>query len=212
MRLIGMLDSPYVRRVAIAAQVLQIPFEHDPLSVFSTYERFRAINPLVKAPTFIADDGTVLVDSALIIDYLETVAGRRLMPADLASRTRALRVTGVAMAACDKIVQIVYEHGVRPPEKVHAPWLERVHQQAQAGLAALDAEIAVQAPEIESLAGLSAAITWRFMQIKLAQPVADATCPALAAFAERAEQLPAFANTPPLEMANVSTPGYRAPR
>jgi len=210
MRLIGMLDSPYVRRVAIAAQLLDIPFEHDPLSVFSTYEQFRHINPLVKAPTFIADDGTVLVDSGLIIDYLETVAGRRLMPPDLASRTRALRVTGLAIAACDKIVQIVYEHGVRPPEKRHAPWLDRVQEQALAGLVALDAEIAANAPAVDSLAGLSAAVTWRFMQIKLAQPVADATCPALAAFTARAEQLPVFANTPPDETANVSTAGYRA--
>lgn len=210
MRLIGMLDSPYVRRVAIAAQLLDVPFEHDPLSVFSTYEQFSRINPVVKAPTFIADDGTVLMDSGLIIDYLETVAGRSLLPADLASRTRALRVTGLAMAACDKIVQIVYEHGVRPPEKVHAPWLERVQAQALAGLRALDAEIAAQAPAAESLAGLGAAITWRFMQIKLSPPIPDAVCPALAAFAAVAERLPAFMNTPVDERANVSTPGYRA--
>ena len=39
MRLIGMLDSPYVRRVAIALRLLEIPFEHDPLSVFSTFEQ-----------------------------------------------------------------------------------------------------------------------------------------------------------------------------
>ena len=207
MRLIGMLDSPYVRRVAIAARLLDVPFRHDPLSVFSTYEQFSRINPVVKAPTFIADDGTVLMDSGLIIDYLETVAGRSLLPADLAPRTRALRVTGLAMAACDKIVQIVYEHGVRPAEKVHAPWLARVEAQALAALKALDAEIAAQPPAVESLAGLSAAITWRFMQIKLASPIPDAVCPALADFAARAEQRPAFAGTPWDELANVSTAG-----
>ncbi len=211
MRLIGMLDSPYVRRVAIAAQLLEIPFEHDPLSVFSTYEQFRRINPVAKAPTFIADDGTVLMDSGLIIDYLEAVAGRSLLPADLASRTRALRVTGLAMAACDKIVQIVYEHAVRPPEKRHEPWLARVQEQALGGLQALDAEIAANPPAVASMAGLSAAITWRFMQIKLAAPIPDAACPALASFAADAERLAVFANTPPLETANVSTAGYRAP-
>jgi len=45
MRLIGMLDSPYVRRVAVTLRLLGIPFEHHPLSVFSTYEQFRLINP-----------------------------------------------------------------------------------------------------------------------------------------------------------------------
>ena len=213
MRLIGMLDSPYVRRVAIALRLLGIPFEHDPLSVFSTFDQFSRINPVVKAPTLVCDDGTVLMDSALIIDYAEMLAGRSLWPVDFASRTRALRVTGLAMAACEKIVQIVYEHHLRPA--VHAPWLERVHKQMRAALTALDAEIAQHplAADEKTLTqdGLSAAIVWRFMQIKLEVPVADAACPALAAFSARAEALPAFVATPVEETANVSTPGYRAP-
>ena len=215
MRLIGMLDSPYVRRTAIAMQLLGIPFEHDPLSVFSTFDQFSRINPVVKAPTLVCDDGTVLMDSALIIDYLETLAGRSLWPTGLAERTRALRVTGLAMAACEKIVQIVYERQLRPAEKQHAPWLDRVHVQMMAALAALDAELAQHplAADAASLteAGLSAAIVWRFMQIKLATPLPDATCPALAAHSARCEALPAFKTTPPEEPANVSTPGYRAP-
>ena len=215
MRLIGMLDSPYVRRTAIALRLLGIPFEHDPLSVFSTFEQFSRVNPVVKAPTLVCDDGTVLMDSALIIDYLETLTGRDLYPAGLAQRTRALRVTGLAMAACEKIVQIVYERQLRPAEKQHAPWLDRVHKQMLAALAALDAEIErhpLAADEATlTQAGLSAAIVWRFMQIKLDTPVADATCPALAAHSARCEALPAFAATPTEETANVSTPGYRAP-
>jgi glutathione S-transferase len=215
MRLIGMLDSPYVRRTAIALRLLGIPFEHDPLSVFSTFEQFSRVNPVVKAPTLVCDDGTVLMDSALIIDYLEALAGRTLWPAGLAQRTRALRVTGLAMAACEKIVQIVYERQLRPADKQHAPWLDRVHKQMLAALTALDAEIARHplAADEASLtqAGLSAAIVWRFMQIKLDAPVADATCPALAAHSARCEALPAFAATPAEETANVSTPGYRAP-
>jgi len=212
MRLIGMLDSPYVRRVAIALRLLEIPFEHDPLSVFSTFDQFSRINPVVKAPTLVCDDGTVLMDSGLIIDYLETLAGRSLWPSEPASRTRALRVTGLAMAACEKVVQIVYEHQLRPA--VHAPWLDRVNRQMLAALAELDAEIARHplAADERTLtqAGLAAAIAWRFMQIKLAAPVADATCPALAAFSARAEALPAFVATPADETVNVSTPGCRA--
>ena len=213
MRLIGMLDSPYVRRVAIALRLLDLPFEHDPLSVFSTFEQFRRINPVVKAPTLVCDDGTVLMDSGLIIDYAETLAGRSLWPVERAERTRALRVTGLAMAACEKIVQIVYEHHLRPAEKQHAPWLERVETQMTAALAALDAELArhpLAADETTmTQAGLSAAIVWRFMQIKLETPVPDSACPALAAHSARAEALPAFAQTPPLETANVSTPARR---
>ena len=71
MRLIGMLDSPYVRRVAISLQLMELPFSHEALSVFRNFEAFAAINPVVKAPTFVTDDGTVLMDSALILEYLE---------------------------------------------------------------------------------------------------------------------------------------------
>ncbi len=214
MRLIGMLDSPFVRRVAIALRLLDIPFEHAPLSVFSTFEPFSCINPVVKAPTLVCDDGTVLMDSGLIVDYLETLAGRSLWPADLAQRTHALRVTGLALAGCEKVMQIVYEHHLRPADKLHAPWLDRVQRQLLAALTALDAEIARRMPVADEArltqGDLSAAIAWRFMQIKLDTPVADATCPALAAWSARAEALPAFAATPADDTVDVSTPGYRA--
>ena len=68
MQLIGMLDSPYVRRVAVSLQLLGLPFEHRSISVFRTFEQFQQINPVVKAPTLVCDDGTVLMDSTLIID------------------------------------------------------------------------------------------------------------------------------------------------
>src|SRR6186997_2806360 len=132
MKLIGMLDSPYVRRVAVSLKLMGVAFEHQSLSVFRTFEQFRAINPVVKAPTLICDDGAVLMDSTLILDYLEerVVPAKRLMPASGAARREALRLTGLALAACEKCVQIVYEHNQRPEEKRHEPWLERITAQA----------------------------------------------------------------------------------
>ena len=62
MQLIGMLDSPYVRRVAVALIVAKVPFEHRPISLFRHIDQFSAINPLLKAPTLVADDGTVLIE------------------------------------------------------------------------------------------------------------------------------------------------------
>lgn len=74
MKLIGMLDSPYVRRVAISLAAYGVAFEHRPLSVFSDYAAFAELNPAVKAPTLLLDDGTVLMDSTLILHYLEAQA------------------------------------------------------------------------------------------------------------------------------------------
>src|SRR3546814_2458887 len=63
MKLVGMLTSPYTRRVAISLSELGVEFEHMPVSVFSDYAEFRALNPAVRAPTLLLDDGTLLTDS-----------------------------------------------------------------------------------------------------------------------------------------------------
>lgn len=54
MRLIGRLNSPYVRRVAVSLQLLGLPFEHRPVSAFRAFDAFHAINPVVKAPRWCA--------------------------------------------------------------------------------------------------------------------------------------------------------------
>lgn len=77
MQLFGMLDSPYVRRVAISLQLLGLRFVHRSISVFSTFAQFGQINPVVKAPSLICLDGQVLMDSTLILEYAEALAGVR---------------------------------------------------------------------------------------------------------------------------------------
>ena len=202
MQLIGMLDSPYVRRAAISLRLLGLAFEHRSISVFSTFEQFQAINPVVKAPTLVCDDGTLLMDSTLIIDHAETIAGRSLMPAGGAQRLHALRVLGLALAACEKTVQIVYERKLRPPEKQHAPWVDRVRGQLAAAYAGLEADIAkLPAPAGETAigqAGLTSAVAWGFTQMMVPEFVAPEDFPSLAAFAAAAEKLPAFVALPPV--------------
>ena len=53
MQLIGMLDSPFVRRVAVTMRFLDIDYEHRPLSVLRGFDEFRRVNPLVKVPTLV---------------------------------------------------------------------------------------------------------------------------------------------------------------
>ncbi len=198
MKLIGMLDSPYVRRVAISLLRLDLPFEHQALSVFRTFDAFRAINPVVKAPTLVCDDGTVLMDSTLLLDYAEALAGRSLMPAGLAERRRALRQLGLALAACEKSVQIVYELNLRPPERQHEPWLARVRGQLQDAYAALEEEFERGAPaggEGIGQAGITCAVAWQFTQQTVPEALAG-RFPRQRAFAAAAEALPAFAAAP----------------
>lgn len=196
MKLIGMLDSPYVRRVAISLELYGVDFVHEPLSVFSTFAEFSRINPVVKAPTLVLDDGTVLMDSSLILDYLETLApaDKKLLPQEATARARDLQVLGLALAACEKSVQIVYEHNLRPAEKLHAPWLDRVSGQLLAAYSLLEKQL----PESEALtqASLTAAVAWSFSQFTVASVVKADAFPNLKRHAERLEQHPAFKKYP----------------
>ena len=196
MKLIGMLDSPYVRRVAISLDLYGIDFVHEPLSVFSTFAQFAQINPVVKAPTLVLDDGTVLMDSSLILDYLETLApaDKKLLPQAPVALARDLHVQGLALAACEKSVQIVYEHNLRPAEKLHAPWLERVTGQLLAAYSLLDKQLIDS--EALTQASITAAVAWSFSQFTVASVVKADAFPNLRRHAERLEQHPAFKKYP----------------
>ncbi len=203
MQLIGMLDSPYVRRVAISLRLLGIPFEHRAVSVFSTFDEFQRINPVVKAPSLICDDGTVLMESTLILDYAELLApaGSTLMPTGIAERQHGLRIIGLALAACEKSVQIVYERSLRPAEKQHEPWLVRIRGQLLAAYSALETELhrtpLPAASKTISQAGVTTAVAWQFTQMRLPEIIVAAHYPSLESFSVRAEQLAEFLAAPP---------------
>lgn len=201
MKLIGMLDSPYVRRVAVSLQLLGLRFEHEALSVFRTYEQFRQINPVVKAPTLVCDDGDILLDSTLILDYAQALAQpRSLMPSDLPALRHDLKLIGLALAANEKAVQMIYEREQRPPEKLHQPWLDRVSSQLLAAWQALEEEV-TRAPlpetsEAMSQAGVTVAVAWEFVQQLFPQAVPAQDFPVLAAWARKVEGLPEFRAAP----------------
>jgi glutathione S-transferase len=192
MQLIGMLDSPYVRRVAISLAVLGLPFEHRSVSVFRHFDEFAKINPAVKAPTLVEDDGTVLMESTLILDHIDRKVqpARRLMPEEAGARLQALNLIGFGLAATEKAMQTVYERNLRPQEFQFEPWVERVQKQMHAAYAELETRLAgrdgwlfgerLMQPDI------TIAVAWRFTQFMLPGVLDAARYPALAVFSDPA--------------------------
>jgi len=199
--LIGMLDSPFVRRVAITMRMLGIEYEHNPLSIFRTYDEFREVNPLVKVPTLVCDDGEMLVDSTLIIDYVESLAGRSLMPSKGAQHRQALQHIGVALVAMEKVAHRIYELKVRPEEYRYEPWLNRVNEQL---ISAIDAmEVFVTGVDDHWLFGehitqadITTAVAWRFINYAAPAIAKQKERPELTAFSTRAETRPEFIACP----------------
>ncbi len=203
MQLIGMLDSPYVRRVAVSLECLGIPFEHKAISVFSTYEQFKKINPVVKAPSFVCDNGEVLMDSNLILELAEhlCIGQKSLWSKNSVDLQRELRVTGLALAACEKSVQLVYERNLRPKEKQYEPLVVRITEQLLAAYENLEQELNNH-PDIFkgdlNQASITTAVAWQFTSSMLSHIVVQTKYPALVSLSDRLEKTKEFLKYPPV--------------
>ena len=198
-QLIGMFDSPYTRRVAVAAQLLGISYEHRPLSVFSDYDRIAALNPTVKVPTLVLADGTVLTGSDGIIGHMEEQAGRSLLPAYPRQRLVCRVLTGLGLTICEKTLQIVYERELRPPERWHLPWTERVTRQLHGALDEAERRVPTVGEwlfgSLATHADRILAVAWRQAAAMLGT-LEPAAYPGLATLSNHAERDGAFRSAP----------------
>jgi glutathione S-transferase len=197
LKLIGTFDSPFVRRVGISLTSLGVAFEHRPISLFKGFADFAAANPAVKAPTLVTDDGQVLQDSNLILQYLELVApdGKSLLPEHPERLPFELHLIGFALAGCEKAVQTVYETKLRPPERQDTRWLDRVGKQLRGAFGALERSLAQRPEPFESRltqANITVAVAWRFVEYALPGTLDPDDHPNLAAHTARAEERPEF--------------------
>jgi glutathione S-transferase len=128
MILVGQYDSPFVRRVAISLKLLGLTYEQDTRSVFGDFQSMLKTNPLGRVPTLQLDDGTKLIDSAAILDWLDENVGpeRALIPHSGSARVEALQRIALAVGTIDKIGAANYERLIRPSKYRWPEWTERL--------------------------------------------------------------------------------------
>jgi len=203
MLLIGMFDSPFVRRVAITMKLLDLPFEHGNWSVGKDFGRIREYNPLGRVPTLVTNDGETLMESAAILDYLDELAGpeRALLPRAGTERRTALRLMAMATGAAEKGLLQIYERVFRPEDKRHAPWVDRCRLQMSSSLAAIDRYLGEHGVsqwlvgKRMTQADITAVCAFTFLNDAL-RVAADAVMfQSLAMLAARCESMPAFQET-----------------
>ncbi len=137
MILIGQYDSPFVRRVGIAMTLYGMAFEHRPWSTFGDGDLIEPFNPLRRVPTLVLGDGSVLIDSAYILDWLDEQAGEgALIARSGPERRQALYYIALTTGFSDKGVAMFYEKVLH--KQTSAIWLEGLETQIGATLDRLE--------------------------------------------------------------------------
>ena len=125
MKLIGTFTSPFVRKVRVVLAEKKIDCEFVLDSPWDASSGVPDINPLGKVPVLLLDDSTVLFDSNVIVEYIDSVApNNKLMPESNRERAETKRWASLADGICDAAAQIFLERK-RPPEQQSPEWIER---------------------------------------------------------------------------------------
>jgi len=135
--------SPFGRKVRIAAALLGLEgrIEIVAADTGDPADSLRRQNPLGKIPALIAEGGEAIFDSRVIVEYLDGLAGGgRLIPADLATRIRALTLQALADGIADAALLQVYERRMREPSERSAKWVDYQADKVTRGLAALESK------------------------------------------------------------------------
>ena len=131
--------SPFVRKVCIAAIELGLidKIELVPTTVAPTQPNaeYSQIYPLKKIPALILDNGEVIVDSYVIVEYLDDLAGGKLIPASGSLKWRVKSDHSMLQGMLDSMLLCRYERMVRPEPLRWKEWADDHFQRAWNGLA-----------------------------------------------------------------------------
>jgi glutathione S-transferase len=135
--------SPFVRKVIVVAieTGLDARIERVATTVMpvTPNDDLAHLNPLMKLPTLLTDDGQPLFDSRVICEYLDSLHnGPKIFPPAGMVRWVALRQQALGDGILDAAVLNRYETVTRPKELQWAEWSAGQLRKVRNGLAALD--------------------------------------------------------------------------
>jgi len=135
------LPSPFGRKIKIAAAMLGLK---DKIEIVMTdtndpQDSIREQNPLGKIPALILEDGVILYDSAVIIEYLDHLGGGKIIPAEVPARFKVLTLAALADGIMEAAILIVYEKRFRDENERSPRWVSYQTEKVRRGLKALEA-------------------------------------------------------------------------
>jgi glutathione S-transferase len=191
--------SPFVRKIRIAATLLGLEREItvEIADTMNASDTVRQQNPLGKIPALVLEDGMVLFDSRVILDYLDHRAGGgKIVPKDAAARFAALRLQALADGIMDASILVIYEGRWRPAERHESKWVDHQAGKVTRALTSLEAAPpSIDAPPNVGQIALACALGYRDFRFA---GTWRKDHPRLVAWLDQfAAQVPAFAATKP---------------
>ena len=165
MRLYNNPASPFGRKCRVIAHELGLKLEEIQTSPFQDAD-FRRVNPLGKIPALVLDDGSVLIDSPVICEYLNHVGGGKFFPGmsifrHSSGRWKALGLQALGDGLADATVTwVLLGRDEKVPEKARARQMETI-------LAALDALERVKFAKDPTIGEISVACALGYMEFRL---------------------------------------------
>jgi glutathione S-transferase len=194
--------SPYVRKVMVAAHELGV---RDRLEVVRTvvggttpHVELMRDNPLGKIPTLVLEDGTVIYDSPVICEYLDTLHdGTKLFPA-WPERLTALRRLALGDGMLDIALAWLGER-FRPAEKQSAPHMALWQGKLRACVAALEQEADALAASRFDIGHIAIGIALSYLDFRFGDLGWREGHPRLAAWHARFDARPSVVANPPVD-------------
>mgnify|MGYP001239316569 CR=1 FL=1 len=127
MKLYSSLASPYVRKVSVVLieTGLDNSVEKINTNVWDPKTEIIKFNPLGKVPTLIVDDTTIIYDSPIICEYLDSLHdGEKLFPINGTNRWQALKHQAEGDGMMNSGIIALLESR-RPKELINKKWIER---------------------------------------------------------------------------------------
>jgi glutathione S-transferase len=104
-------------------------------------DEYSQINPVKKLPALILDNGEVIVDSYVIVEYLDDLAGGKLIPASGALKWRVKSDHSMLQGMLDSMLLCRYEKMVRPEPLRWQAWADDHWQRAWNGMARFEKQV-----------------------------------------------------------------------
>lgn len=86
--IVGHNLCPYVQRVVIVLDELQLPYERTDIDLNAKPDWLKPLSPTGKVPVLIVDGKTALFESQVIVEYLNDISSANLFSADPLARAR----------------------------------------------------------------------------------------------------------------------------